>query len=105
MQDVSRAAVPFPDTQTIEYPEAEWWRTMSERRIKRYGKAVDMFERDPKTKQILEKLDEPISMSFPNETPLEDVLEVHQAGDHDPQLSPAFRSTSIPSACKKPRKP
>ena len=30
-----RAAVPFPDTQTIEYPDAEWWRTISEKRIKR----------------------------------------------------------------------
>ena len=74
MQDVTRAAVPFPDDQIIEYPDAERWRNLSERRIARYGKAVDLFDRDPKTKQILEKLDEPISMSFPNETPLEDVL-------------------------------
>jgi hypothetical protein len=74
LQDVSRAAVPFPDTQTIEYPGAEWWRYISERRIRRYGKAVDLFDRDEKTKKILEKLDEPISMSFNEETPLEDVL-------------------------------
>src|SRR5262249_53525776 len=59
LQDVSRAAVPFPDTQTIEYPGAEWWRYISEKRIKRYGKAVDLFDRDEKTKKILEKLDEP----------------------------------------------
>ncbi len=74
MQDVTRASIPFPDNQFMEYPDADWWRTMSERRIKRWGKAVDLFERDPKTRQILEKLDEPISMSFANETPLDDVL-------------------------------
>ena len=74
MQDVTRASIPFPDTQTIEYPDAEWWRNISEKRIKRYGKAVDLFDRDAKTKKIIEKLDEPISMSFNEETPLEDVL-------------------------------
>jgi hypothetical protein len=74
MQDVDRAAVPFPDDQIIEYPDAERWRNLSERRIARYGKAVDVFDRDAKTKQILEKLDQPIAMSFPNETPLDDVL-------------------------------
>jgi hypothetical protein len=73
-QDVDRAAVPFPDTQTIEYPDAELWKTISEKRIRRYGKAVDLLDRDPKTKSILSKLDEPIAMSFANETPLEDVL-------------------------------
>ena len=74
MQDVTRASVPFPDTQTIEYPDAAWWRYISEKRIKKYGKAVDLFDRDEKTKRIIEKLDEPISMSFNEETPLEDVL-------------------------------
>ena len=74
MQDVTRAAIPFPDTQTIEYPDAAWWRYISEKRIRKYGKAVDLFDRDEKTKRIIEKLDEPISMSFNEETPLEDVL-------------------------------
>ncbi len=74
MQDVTRASVPFPDNQFIEYPDADWWRYISEKRIKRWGRAVDLFDRDPKTRQILEKLDEPISMSFANETPLDDVL-------------------------------
>ncbi|HMF36469.1 MAG TPA: hypothetical protein VKF17_07505, partial [Isosphaeraceae bacterium] len=74
MQDVTRAGVPFPDNRYIEYPDAEVWRTLSERRIARYGKAVDLFERDAKTKSIQVKLDQPIAMSFPNETPLEDVL-------------------------------
>jgi tetratricopeptide (TPR) repeat protein len=74
LQDVDRAAVPFPDTQTIDYPDAVWWRAISEKRIKRWGHAVSLFENDAKTKLILEKLDEPIPMSFNEETPLEDVL-------------------------------
>ena len=74
MQDVARAAVPFPDDQIIEYPDAERWRNLSERRIAKYGKAVDVFDRDPKTKQILEKLDQSIPMNYPNETPLEEIL-------------------------------
>ncbi len=74
LQDVDRGAVPFPDTITIEYPEAGPWRTLSEKRIRRYGRAVDLLDRDAKTKSILAKLDDPISMSFGNETPLEDVL-------------------------------
>src|SRR5258705_2563505 len=74
LQDVDRAAVPFPDTTTIEYPDADRWRILSERRIKRYGRAVDLLDRDPKTKSILSKLEEPVSMSFANETEVEDVL-------------------------------
>ena len=74
MQDVSRASVPFPDNQIIEYPDAETWRNLSERRIARWGKAVDVFDRDPKTKQIIEKLEQPVAMTFPTDTPLEDVL-------------------------------
>ncbi len=84
MQDVSRAMVPFPDSKIIEYPDAEVWRNLSERRIKRYGKAVDLLDRDPKTKSILAKLDEPISMSFANETPLEDVLKYIKSATQGP---------------------
>ena len=104
MQDVARAAVPFPDDQIIEYPDADRWRTLSERRIAKYGKAVDLFDRDPKTKQILEKLDEPISMSFANETPLEDVLKyIKQAtqGANDYGHPDLRRSRS---ACRRPRR-
>ena len=86
MQDVTRAGVPFPDNQYIEYPDAEVWRALSERRIARYGKAVDVFERDAKTKSIQAKLDEPIAMSFPNETPLEDVLKYIKHGNPGRQL-------------------
>jgi hypothetical protein len=84
LQDVDRAAIPFPDTTTIEYPDAERWRLLSERRIKRYGRAVDLLDRDPKTKAILAKLDEPISMSFANETPLEDVLKYIKSATQGP---------------------
>jgi len=83
MQDVTRAGVPFPDNQYIEYPDAEVWRSLSERRIARYGKAVDVFERDAKTKSIQAKLDQPIAMSFPNETPLEDVLKYIKQATQD----------------------
>jgi hypothetical protein len=74
LQDVQRASIPFPDTATIEYPDAEWWKRISEKRIARWGKAVDLYERDAKTKMIIQKLEEPISMSFAEDTPLEDVL-------------------------------
>jgi tetratricopeptide (TPR) repeat protein len=74
MQDVTRAQIPFPDNQFIEYPDADWWRYISEKRIKRWGHAVDLFENSPRTRQIKEKLDEPIPMSFASETPLDDVL-------------------------------
>ena len=87
MSDVTRASVPFPDNQFIEYPEADWFRYISEKRIKRWGKAVDLFDRDPKTKQVLEKLDEPISMSFANETPLEDVLKYIKQATTTPTFS------------------
>jgi hypothetical protein len=87
MQDVARAAVPFPDNQVIEYPPADRWRALSERRIARYGKAVDLLDRDPKTKQILAKLDEPISMNFANETPLEDVLKYIKSATQGPNDS------------------
>ena len=52
LQDVSRAAVPFPDTITIEYPPAEHWREISEKRIKRY-ESVSLDARDPKTQRIV----------------------------------------------------
>jgi len=71
--DVERAAIPFPDTLTIEYPDAETFRELSERRIKRY-ESVDLVDRSPQTLSILEKLDQPISMPFENETTLEDAI-------------------------------
>ena len=87
LQDIDRASIPFPDTITIEYPDADRWRILSEHRIKRYGHAVDLLDRDVKTKSILAKLDEPISMSFANETPLEDVLKYIKSATQGPNDS------------------
>jgi hypothetical protein len=87
MQDAERASVPFPDDQIMEYPEADRWRALSERRIARWGKAVDLFESDSKTKKIQEKLDDPIAMDFGNETPIEDVLKYIQSATADANYS------------------
>ena len=77
---------PLPRQPDIEYPDADWWRYISEKRIKRWGKAVDLFDRDPKTKQILEKLDEPISHVVRQRDAARRRPQVHQAGDHDADL-------------------
>lgn len=42
--------------------------------IAQTARRVAASDGNPRTKAILNKLDDPISMSFPNETPLEDVL-------------------------------
>jgi tetratricopeptide (TPR) repeat protein len=73
LSDVDRAAVPFPDTITIEYPDAAWFGEITERRIRRY-ESTDLVQRDPKTLAILDALKQPISMPFPNETPIEEIL-------------------------------
>ena len=52
---------------------------------------------------ILEKLEEPISMSFAEETPLEDVLKYVKQATTTATLSRASRSTSIPSASRRPK--
>jgi hypothetical protein len=85
MQDVERASVPFPDTITIEYPPADFFRRISERRIKRY-ESSDLMARDPKTTAILQALDKPLSMPFGNETPLEDVIKYIRTATQSPQL-------------------
>ena len=81
--DVDRSGVPFPDTRAIEYPEKAAWQALSERRILRYGDADYLFDRDEKTKAILAKLNERISMNFPNDTPLEDVKRYIQQSTQD----------------------
>ncbi|WP_435008225.1 hypothetical protein P12x_005503 [Tundrisphaera lichenicola] len=83
LADVERAIVPFPDTRVIEYPERAAWQALSERRIARYGDADYLFDRDEKTKAILSKLNERISMSFPNDTPLEDVKKYIEQSTQD----------------------
>ena len=91
--DVDRTSVPFPDSRAIEYPERKAWQELSERRIARYGNAEYVFDRDDKTKAILAKLNERISMNFPNETPLEDVKKYIEQSTQD---EPAGLPTGIP---------
>jgi tetratricopeptide (TPR) repeat protein len=85
MLDVDRAAVPFPDTITIEYPPADVFREISERRIARYEQ-VDLVERSPLTLQIQDKLQQPISMPFETDTPLGDALEYIRQATADENL-------------------
>ena len=53
-------------------------------RIARYGHATDLLEPDPKTRSILAKLEQPVTMSFANETPLEEVLKYIRAMTQGP---------------------
>ncbi len=87
LQDVARASVPFPDTDVVEFPAADEWKSRSERRIARYGAAMDLQGRDPKTKAILEKLEQPVTMSFPQDTTLEDVLRYVRSATQGPNDS------------------
>jgi hypothetical protein len=84
MQDVDRAAIPFSDTTTVEYPDVDRWRVLSEHRIKEYGRAMDLREPDPKTRDILSRLEQPIPMAFPDETPLGEVLKYIKAMTQGP---------------------
>jgi hypothetical protein len=52
--------------------------------------------REIRNRFILTRLDEPVSMSYPNETPFEDVLKYIKAATMDP-TTPESRSTSIRS--------
>jgi tetratricopeptide (TPR) repeat protein len=85
LQDVDRAAVPFPDTIVIEYPPADHWRRISEERIRRY-ESVSLEARDARTQAIYDKLKEPLSMPFAQETPLEDVLKYIQSATQSADL-------------------
>ncbi len=77
--------MPFPDTLTIEYPEADHWRTVSEGRIRRY-EDISLGGRDPKSRQILEALEKPVSMPFSTETSLEDVIKYVKSATSGPLL-------------------
>ena len=69
--------------------------------------AAELAIRDtnPKSKAILKKLEEPISMSFDDETPLEDVLKYIKQATTSQDLLRASRSTSIPRVSRRPRSP
>ena len=71
----SGSSFPFPDTRTIEYPERAAWQALSERRIKRYGDAEYLFDRDEKTKAILSEAQRANLDELPGRnSTLEDVL-------------------------------
>src|SRR5207248_1636167 len=41
--------------------------------------------KDPRSRKVFERLEEPVSMSFPNETPLEDVLKYIKSATTSPK--------------------
>jgi hypothetical protein len=84
LQDVDRAGIPPSDSAIVEYPDVGRWRTLSEHRINRYGRALDLRDPDPKTKAILSKLEQPVTMAFPEETPLREVLKYIKAATQGP---------------------
>ncbi len=86
LQDVDRTAVPFPDTKTIEYPKASEWQALTERRRRRYTGSEQLLDRDERTKAILTQLGERITMPFPQETPLEDVLKYIRSNTQSEEL-------------------
>jgi len=73
-QDVDRSSIPFPDTKTIEFPRAEAFVALTEKRRARYTGSEVLLSRDSRTKGILTQLNERLAMPFPQETPLEEVL-------------------------------
>ncbi|WP_152049860.1 tetratricopeptide repeat protein [Tautonia marina] len=85
MLDVDRASVPFPDLITIEYPPADVFREISEKRIARY-EVADLAERSELTLEIQRRLEQPISMPFDTDTPLSDALEYIRQATADEKL-------------------
>ncbi|MEW4567667.1 hypothetical protein AB1L88_07330 [Tautonia sp. JC769] len=85
MLDVDRASVPFPDLITIEYPPADVFREISEKRIARY-EVADLAERSELTLEIQNRLEQPISMPFDTDTPLSDALEYIRQATADEKL-------------------
>jgi len=57
----------------LEVAKANAWQPAAKVQPPQAGKS-DEPGKDPKSRAILAKLEEPVAMSFPNETPLEDVL-------------------------------
>jgi tetratricopeptide (TPR) repeat protein len=85
LQDAGRASIPHPDSLVIEYPPADFFRAITEKRIKRY-ESVSLDSRDEKTMAIIHKLDQPVSMPFQQETPLEEVIKYIKSATISPQL-------------------
>ncbi len=73
------AKIPTPDDPPIIYPNADFWRQMTDRR-KKY-KSVDLSNTSPVEEKILNALDETTEMEFP-ETPLKDVMDYIKERHH-----------------------
>ncbi|NIL96995.1 MAG: VWA domain-containing protein, partial [Planctomycetales bacterium] len=69
---VQKAAIPFAGEPPMVYPPQAEWEKLTRRREK-YGE-VDLKEKKPAEKKILEELDKPTLMDF-EETPLVEVIE------------------------------
>src|SRR5262249_29770896 len=69
MNDALRAAVPFPDTKIIEYPDVEFFRRITEARRSKY-EVVSLEDTDDRTVGIREKLHKIYSIPFETDTPL-----------------------------------
>ena len=67
------------------------------------GTSNDDRGKDPKSRQILAKLDEPIAMSFADGNSFGGCPQIHPSGNSDRPIMPAFRSMSTRSASRKPR--
>jgi len=85
LQDVERAAIPFPDTTVIEYPDVDFFRRITEVRVPKY-ESTDLVNLDQRTKEIMGKLDQVVSMPFDQETPLGDVIKYIKTATSDPTM-------------------
>ena len=72
LAQVEISSVPFPDDQSIVYPDKEFWQEMTLRR-KKFA-AVDLKKQSPAEVKIRKALDEPTNLEFV-ETPLTDVID------------------------------
>ncbi|WP_422925586.1 hypothetical protein [Singulisphaera sp. PoT] len=75
LQESSRAAVSAIDSETVTFIDADTWRARSEPRLRRYARGTSLEERDAKSEWIRAKLEEPVTMRFPHDTPIQDILQ------------------------------
>ena len=102
MQDVHPGVRPLPrTTSSSSTPKPTGGGTSRRSGSSARARPFTSSKSAPRTKQILEKLDEPLPMWFAAETPLDDVLKYIKTGDHHPDLTRASTSTSIPSASRR----
>ncbi|MEC8474211.1 MAG: hypothetical protein VXZ38_06150, partial [Planctomycetota bacterium] len=77
---VLKSNIPFVDEPPIQYPDSDWWRSMSRRRIERYG-AIELVGDNETERRIQAALSDETSFSFV-ELPLSDaVQQISEAHD------------------------